>query len=158
MPEQEFYTVRGYQLLEQHKSSLTASLEDYLEMICRSMLADGYVRVNKLSAQLNVKPSSASKMLMKLNNLGLIEYEKYGVVRLTEHGRNLGQYLLWRHNTILKFLKLISNENEGDIFIETELSEHIFGKNTVMNFERLIKFLNGADIKKLFKDYLKTHN
>ena len=32
----QFHTVRGYQLLEQNKSVLTSAMEDYLEMIYRN--------------------------------------------------------------------------------------------------------------------------
>jgi hypothetical protein len=43
---QEFHTVRGYQLLEQHRKILTPAMEDYLEMIYRNSLVKGYIRIN----------------------------------------------------------------------------------------------------------------
>ena len=62
----KFYTMRGYQLQDQQSHALTPSLEDYLEMIFRSMQKGGAVRVSRLAEELNVKPSSVSKMLIKL--------------------------------------------------------------------------------------------
>ena len=53
-----FYTMKGYQLNE--TGTLTASMEDYLEMICRLAQKNGVVRINELAAELHVKPSSAS--------------------------------------------------------------------------------------------------
>ena len=47
--KQEFYTVRGYELLDQDKRLLTSAMEDYLEMIYRNNLQEGYTRINALS-------------------------------------------------------------------------------------------------------------
>lgn len=140
MDDNHFYTVRGYQLLEQHKGVLTPSLEDYLEMIYRCIQNDGYIRVNALAKVLNVRPSSVSKMIMKLAQLGFIDYEKYGVIRLTNKGDEIGKYLLWRHEVIYIFLNLISITNSDQIFVKVELAEHIFSKDTVKNIEVLISF------------------
>ena len=40
----EFYTVRGYHLLEQNKRLITPAMEDYLEMIYRCGLQEGYIK------------------------------------------------------------------------------------------------------------------
>ncbi len=50
-----FYTLKGYQNGEAH--NMTASMEDYLEMICRLLLTEEVVRVNQLAHMLHVKPS-----------------------------------------------------------------------------------------------------
>ena len=69
--KKNFHTVRGYQLLEQKKRTLTPAMEDYLEMIYRSSLKDGYIRISTLSALLNVRAPSATKMVQKLTALDL---------------------------------------------------------------------------------------
>ncbi len=143
MEENKFYTVRGYQLLDQQRQGLTPSLEDYLEMIYRNIQAKGYVRVNLLAQELNVKPSSVSKMIMKLAEQGYIDYEKYGVIRLTKRGKEMGNYLLWRHNVIYRFFLLLSPESEEKNFEEVELIEHILRKETVYKIERLLYILQG---------------
>ena len=49
-------------MLNGDKKLLTASMEDYLEMIYRIHKEEGYVRMNQLARKkLNVRPSSASK-------------------------------------------------------------------------------------------------
>ena len=83
----EFYTVRGYKMLNGDKKLLTASMEDYLEMIYRIHKEEGYVRMNQLAEKLNVRPSSASKTVQKLNSLGMVDYQKYGIIKLTEEGK-----------------------------------------------------------------------
>lgn len=135
---QDFHTVRGYQLLNQSDKLLTSAMEDYLEMIYRSILEDGYMRINTLSEMLNVKPSSATKMVQKLTDLGLLNYEKYGIIFLTERGKEIGSFLLNRHNIIEKFLKAIGIKE--DLLVETELIEHNISSNTLQNINMLIKF------------------
>ncbi|WP_414632576.1 metal-dependent transcriptional regulator, partial [Clostridium tyrobutyricum] len=74
----EFYTLRGYKMLNQEKNLLTSSMEDYLEMIYRMCRSEDYVRMNQLAKNLNVRPSSATKIVQKLKELGMVDYQKYG--------------------------------------------------------------------------------
>ncbi len=140
--EKPFFTVRGYQLLEQHKGSLTPCLEDYLEMICRYLKQNRHIRIKDLAELLHVRPSSASKMIHKLSELGLIDYEKYGVIELSAQGQEIGAYLLWRHDTIDSFFRFISPQDQSNSFMETELVEHILSKNTMLQIEKLMRFFS----------------
>ncbi len=139
MQQGDFHTVRGYQLLAQEDKLLTPAMEDYLEMIYRNIRQEGYMRINTLSEMLHVKPSSATKMVQKLTELGLLDYKKYGIIFLTERGRQIGEFLLNRHNTIERFLKYIGSGD--DLLTETELIEHIIGSDTLKNIDLLNKFL-----------------
>lgn len=147
----KFHTVRGYQLLEQNKKLLTPAMEDYLEMIYRNSLIEGYLRINTLSDLLNVAAPSATKMVQKLNRLGLIDYKKYGIIFLTENGRELGKFLLERHNIIEKFLKNLGVKD--NLLPETELIEHNISAATLQRFNIFNKFLakNADIIEKLEK-------
>jgi Mn-dependent DtxR family transcriptional regulator len=131
--DQDFYTVRGYEILKKNRSSLTPSMEDYLEMIYRKCLTEGYIRINNLAKQLNVKASSASKVVQKLSEMDYIHYEKYGIVQLTDKGKNIGKFLLTRHNTVETFLKNLGVEN--DVLVETELIEHHLSLETLEKIE-----------------------
>lgn len=140
MKMEQFHTVRGYQLLEQNKKLLTSSMEDYLEMIYRHSLTEGYMRINTLSELLNVRAPSASKMVQKLTKLGLLDYKKYGIIILTETGKEIGSFLLLRHNIIETFLKNLGvTEN---LLVETELIEHTISANTLKKIDILNKFIN----------------
>lgn len=141
----KFHTVRGYQLLQQNKNILTPAMEDYLEMIYRNSLISGYIRINSLAELLNVAPSSTTKMVQKLNSLNLLNYEKYGIIFLTENGKEIGKYLLERHNLIELFLKNLGVSK--DLLIETELIEHIISAETLHQITMFNKFLeHNSDI------------
>jgi DtxR family Mn-dependent transcriptional regulator len=139
MKHDEFRTVRGYELLNQNKNQLTSAMEDYLEMIYRNIGREGYMRINTLSELLNVKPSSATRMVKKLKELGLICYEKYGIIFLTDDGKEYGRFLLERHNIVEKFLKSLGIKE--NLLTETELVEHNISKNTMERINKLNQIL-----------------
>ena len=155
MNYKEFYTVRGYQISEQHKKLLTPAMEDYLEMIYRHSLKDGYIRINKLADTLNVKASSATRMVQKLGQLNLLKYEKYGVITLTEKGKEMGKFLLDRNNVIATFLKNIGSDND---LYETELIEHNISLETLKNIDLLNRFLLNPEIMKQFEEFIKSNS
>ena len=148
----EFHTVRGYQLLDQDKS-LTPSMEDYLEMIYRHSKTEGFMRINTLAELLHVKASSATKMVQKLGELNLIDYERYGIIVLTDSGKSVGCYLLKRHLTVEKFLKIIGIDN--NILLETELIEHNISKDTLRKISAMVSFFEeNPEVLAAYKEYL----
>ena len=148
-----FRTVRGYQLIQQDNESLTSAMEDYIEMIYRNSLETGLLRANMLSKLLNVHPSSVTKMLQKLSKSGYVDYQKYGLIFLTQKGRCAGEFLYHRHNTIQKFLTLISNKENS--LSETELIEHHISSSTLTNIELFLEFINSnPDIVERFHAYI----
>ncbi|HEY5583217.1 MAG TPA: metal-dependent transcriptional regulator [Ruminiclostridium sp.] len=135
----KFHTVRGYQLLSQNKNLLTSAMEDYLEMIFRNSLVEGYMRINTISELLNVAAPSATKMVQKLTRVGLVNYKRYGIIFLTENGREIGKFLLERHNIIEVFLGNLGVKE--DLLVETELIEHSISATTLIRISLLNKFL-----------------
>lgn len=133
----DFRTVRGYQLANRREGQLTPAQEDYLEMAYRLCSENDYARVGQLSGLLNVKPSSASKMMAKLADLGYLKYDRYEIIQLTDSGREIGAYLLMRHETVERFFTLIGNANPLE---ETELVEHSLSASTVSDLSDLIEF------------------
>ncbi len=137
--DREFHTVRGYELLQKGGDRLTPAMEDYLEMVYRLCMAGPYTRIGRLSEALHVRPSSASKMILKLWEKGFVEYDKYEIILPTQKGKDAGAYLLHRHQTIERFLHLIGSR---DLLIETELIEHVIGVSTLEQLNVLLCFFD----------------
>ena len=142
-----FYTFNNY--LKASMGIITASMEDYIEMIYRLSNESGFTRVWDLSKALNVKPASITKMIKKLDELSLVDYEKYGYIKLTSDGSSYGEYLLYRHNTVEKFLKTIGVKK--NILAETEKIEHVLSKDT---FERIEYFIEIIEDHPIIKEKL----
>lgn len=137
MEENGFYTQKQYERLSWEE--MTSSMEDYLEMICR-IQADGLcVRVGLLAKCLHVRPSSVSKMLENLRRGGYIDFRKYGSIMVTEKGREVGGYLLHRHEVLHDFFcSLNHTDNELE---QVEKIEHFINRKTVRNMEKMIPFM-----------------
>jgi Mn-dependent DtxR family transcriptional regulator len=134
MNNQNFYTFKGYEAV--NSSILTPSMEDYLEMICRILETEKVVRINRLSEKLSVKPSSASKMVNNLKEAGLLYYEKYGYVCLSDEGKAIGDYLIFRHKVLNRLLCFINGtENELE---QVEKIEHFLNKDTIINIQKFL--------------------
>lgn len=129
----EFYTLNGYRV--KSKNKLTESMEDYLEMIYRNKRKE--IHVKEIAIKLNVKPSSASKMINKLKEYNLVNFEKYGSVTLTKEGKDTGKYLLWRHNVLVNFFKKLNKKNYS--LEQVEKIEHFIDFGTLKNMEKFIK-------------------
>lgn len=156
MNKKDFYTFNEY--MKKEENSLTASMEDYLEMIYRLSLNNGFTRIHELSDALNVQPPSATKMVQKLAEQKLLKYEKYGVLMLEEDGIKLGSILLNRHNVIESFLRLM-DISESQILEETEKIEHVISSVTTKSFNDFVQFINdNPDIITKFKAYRSALN
>lgn len=135
----DFHTQKGYELAGNH-TKLSSSMEDYLEMISRMQQYNDYVRISHLASSLNVKPSSASKMVNNLKTLGFVTFEKYGNIKLTKKGLVYGNYLLHRHEVLNNFLSFInSTKNELE---QVERIEHYIDERTLNNIEKFLEKCN----------------
>lgn len=151
MDKNDFYTFNEY--MKKEDNSLTASMEDYLEMIYRLSLNTGFTRIHELSDALNVQPPSATKMVQKLAELQLLKYEKYGILILEKAGKVLGEELLKRHNIIESLLRIL-NISESSVLEETEKIEHTISKETAGCFEDFVEFIkDNPEMAVKFKSY-----
>lgn len=151
MGNDNFHTFNEY--MKNLDSALTASMEDYLEMIYRLSEKTGFTRIHELSAALNVQPPSATKMVQRLGKMNLIKYEKYGIIILEEMGKEMGRILIKRHNTIESLLRILG-VSEKTILEETEKAEHTLSEETIFCIEEFLDFAKGNnDVILRYKAY-----
>lgn len=154
MDNDDFRTFSEY--MKNGNNLVTASMEDYLEMICRLSAKNGFTRIHDLSDALKVHPPSATRMVQRLGKLNYIDYEKYGVIILKDEGKKLGEYLLKRHKIIETFLRVLGIQEEK-ILKETEKIEHTVSEDTALCFNAFISFLNdNSDVAERYNEY--KHN
>ena len=149
MGDGEFFTFREYM---KKNDKLTASMEDYLEMICRLSREKGYTRTFDLAEALNVQPPSTTRMIQRMSELDLVNYERYGIITLSPKGKEIGEALLQRHGVVEEFLGLIGITD--DLLKETEKIEHTISANTLKCLADLTAFLKqNPQIIKDFRDF-----
>ena len=66
-------------------------------------------------------------------------YEKYGCIKLTKKGNEVGEFLLFRHKTVFNFLEIIGVEE--NLLEQTEKIEHDICEETLGKISELIIFL-----------------
>ena len=78
----------------------TGNREDYLINILRLTEGDGVAKTTELASFMNVSPASVSEMVKILANEGLVRYEKYKGMSLTEEGltqKEISEYIHIAH-------------------------------------------------------------
>lgn len=80
-------------------------MEEYLETIYRLEEQGKVARTGEVAKQLGVAPPSVTDMLQKLEKAGLVVYEPYRGVNLTDAGREVGKHQLERHRVMQAFLQ-----------------------------------------------------
>lgn len=118
----------------------TISMEDYLEKIYLLIEEKGYARTTDVASSLGVLPSSVSKMMKKLDEKGLVSYEKYRGFTLTSKGRSIAKDIADKHH-MLEGLFRILEVPSMTIYQEIEGIEHHIGKETAFCISSLVQFL-----------------
>ena len=90
--------------LRQEPGSLTATMEDYIEAILVIGEEKRNIRVKDVAKRLGVKMPTVTSMLKVLNCKGLIIYQKYEYLELTDTGFSIGREVRRRHRILRRFL------------------------------------------------------
>ena len=93
-------------------TDLTSNMEDYIEQIEFLSRENKVVRVKDIAKNLNIKMPSVTAALHKLEEKGLINYERYGYVELTEQGRILAERVCARHTFLSDFFYKVLRINK----------------------------------------------
>lgn len=98
---------KGRRTLTEVASQLTETQESYVETIYRLETERRVARVKEIASTLGVSSPAVTKTVKGLAELELVEYEPYGVVTLTEGGRQIGRDLLLRYRAMEDFLSSV---------------------------------------------------
>jgi DtxR family Mn-dependent transcriptional regulator len=107
---------------------LTRSQEDYLKQIFLLGDGGGMVSTQDLADRLEVRPASATGMILRLADLGLVRHEPYRGVRLTESGRRVALEMLRHHRLIETFLERVLGYGWDEVHDEAERLEHVISE------------------------------
>ncbi|MGD6872832.1 transcriptional regulator MntR [Sutcliffiella horikoshii] len=117
----------------------TPSMEDYIEQIYMLIEDKGYARVSDIAEALAVHPSSVTKMVQKLDKDQYLIYEKYRGLVLTSKGKKIGKRLVYRHELLEQFLRVIGVD-EKNIYEDVEGIEHHLSWNAIDRIGDLVQY------------------
>jgi len=106
------------------REALTAPVEDYLKAIYAIGRGTGAAATNEIAQRLAIAPASVSGMVRRLADQGLLAYERYRGVRLTDAGKRAALRTLRRHRVIEAYLAEALNYPWDRVHAEAERLEH----------------------------------
>ncbi|MGI8572844.1 MAG: metal-dependent transcriptional regulator [Solirubrobacteraceae bacterium] len=111
---------------QEHAIAPSAAIEDYAKAIYALEVREGEaVSTNALAERLGVTPASASGMVRRLGELGLVEHRPYHGVSLTDGGRRVALEVM-RHHRLLELYLVESLGLPWDrVHDEAEVLEHV---------------------------------
>ena len=110
---------------------LTAPVEDYLKAIYTIGKGTGAAATNEIAQRLALAPASVSGMVRRLAEQGLLAYERYHGVKLTETGRRAALRTLRRHRVIEAYLAHALGIPWDRVHDEAERLEHAVSDDLV---------------------------
>ena len=125
-------------------------VEDYLEVIYDLIETKGYARSVDIAQRLGVKTPSVTNMIQKLDGMGLVAYERYRGLKLTDKGEKMARFTQQKHALIVRFLRVLGIE-EKTARMDAEGIEHHIHKESFNRIEHFVNFV--ADHPSWFKTY-----
>ena len=124
--------------------SPSSSVGDYLKAIWELAVESGEVAASTkgVAERLSVSAASVSNMFARLQEMGLVEHERYRGATLTERGRREALRLVRRHRLIETFLLEHLGYPWQEVHGEAERLEHAVSDDFT---ERLAEFLGHPD-------------
>ncbi len=121
------------------KMQLSESLEDYLEVILELEKINKVARAKDIAKKLNVQRGSVTGSLKNLGEKGLINYEPYSFITLTEKGARIAKRIKKRHTILKDFLTQILQIDEKNAEKTACRMEHVINEHS---FKRLVRFFD----------------
>jgi DtxR family Mn-dependent transcriptional regulator len=119
----------------------SSSVGDYVKAVWE-IAGTGAASTKDVAARLSVSAASVSNMFVRLQEMGLVEYERYRGATLTQRGREEALRLVRRHRLIETFLLEHLGYSWEEVHEEAERLEHAVSDGFT---ERLAEFLDHPD-------------
>jgi DtxR family Mn-dependent transcriptional regulator len=119
----------------------SSSVGDYVKAVW-DLEGMGAASTKDVAARLSISPASVTNMFARLQEMGLVEYERYRGATLTDRGREEALRLVRRHRLIETFLLEHLGYDWQEVHEEAERLEHAVSDGFT---ERLAEFLGHPD-------------
>ncbi len=107
------------------RSPSTEAIEDYTKAIYAiSSEREGPVLNGELAQRMDVTPATATSMLKRLGELGLVDYRPYKGARLTPPGERVALEVIRHHRLIEAYLAEALGMDPDRVHEEAEVLEH----------------------------------
>jgi DtxR family Mn-dependent transcriptional regulator len=123
---------------------LSASLEDYLQVIFHLEQSNRVARAKDIADQMGVRRPSVTGALKILADRGLIHYSPYSSITLTSEGRALGVDFLHRHRILKEFFTSTLQLDCEHAELNACRIEHAIDSVAIERLVRFVEFLKSC--------------
>lgn len=136
------------------KQNLSASLEDYLEVIAELIAVDGHAHTKEIAEKLNVKMPSVTGALRQLEKLGYIVYNAHYPVVLTPEGERIAEEVTHRHGVLKTFFASFLGLSPEKATAAACHLEHVVDSDTIKRFILFSKAIKQRSDAGSFRNFL----
>lgn len=122
--------------------SLSASQEDYLEVIYGIAGESAAVRIRDIAALMGVSMASVNGAIKRLEKQDLVSHGKYEYVQLTSKGKKRAARVARRHELLKRFFRDVLGVDEKNSEDDACAAEHHMSETTLRRFVSFFEFLD----------------
>lgn len=116
--------------------NLTNSQEEYLKAIYILNSTKNEIKVTQIANKLNKSKASVNSAINILKNEGLIDYEPYGQIKLTDIGKKEATKIIEANDIVKLFLTELIGVNNDNASIEAEKIKTILSDDSLNKLAR----------------------
>lgn len=119
----------------------TSTVEDYLKCIyfAEEAGSGGLVSTGRIASAMGVSPGTVTAMIKTLTDTGLVRYEPYMGVQLTDAGQKLATHVLRRHRLLELFLVEVMGMSWSEVHQEAEILEHAVSDRLIDRIDEMLE-------------------
>ena len=140
---------------------LTASLEDYLETVYELVRDHKVARVRDIASARQVKASSVTPAMRRLEEAGFIKYERREFIELTQEGESQARRIYAGHQILERFFQDFLGLSAAEAERNACSMEHSLSNEARERFVRLYEFLTicpeGKKALQMFQQCSEVH-
>ncbi|MDA8165791.1 MAG: metal-dependent transcriptional regulator [Desulfobacteraceae bacterium] len=140
---------------------LSASLEDYLEVIYHIVEEKKVARAKEIASRLKVSRSSVTEAFRSLSQKGLINYSPYEVITLTATGQQVAEDIIRRHGALKDFFTKVLAVEDRLAEVGACKVEHAAPREIIERIIHFVRFIEtcprgGTEWIEHFKTFCQT--
>ena len=124
---------------------ISKSLEEYLKNMYILQKQNGNIRVTDIANKMNCTKPSVNKAIYNLKDNGLLTYESYGTIELTQEGEKLAKKILEAYDIVYLFLKDVLNLTKEEAEKEAEKIKSSITDETINKLAKYVHKVLGLN-------------
>lgn len=117
---------------------ISKSLEEYLKTMYILNKQNGKIRVTDIAVKMNCTKASVNKAVHIIKENGLINYETYGTIEITENGEKMAKKIIEAYDIVYLFFKDVLNLDEENAENEAQKMKSVLNDETINELAKYV--------------------